>query len=403
MRVPVVAGLGTSRPHTKLDLTRRRVIALDGLRAVAVLWVVMYHLGLRSGYDAPGVASGGYLGVDVFFVLSGFLITSLLIGEWDRRRGIHIGAFYARRALRLLPALFTMLAAVSIVQALDPHLWIPVSTVQAIPWVLGYAVNWGLIIHNNTPYWGTVLGHTWSLAVEEQFYIVWPPICWLILRIGGRRCLVAHGLLCVAALDAWWTLHLSHDGASYARLYFGSDTHSLGLIVGCSVAFWVSHIQRIGFRMKPPLSALVGWAGILGLAFTLTRASGQQVLWTPPASAFAALVIFGLVVRPVPLIESALSAKPVSWVGKRSYVLYLWHYPILMGFDRAVPTWSHRPFLNGAVILSASLAVTTVSFAVLERPLLTVSDRRRAGQFRTSRLRPAAWGTDGDSAATLAT
>src|SRR5271163_2488842 len=224
------------------------VPALDGLRAVAVLGVMLYHGG------AP-LASGGFLGVNIFFVLSGFLITSLLLGEWAKRVSIRLGQFWARRARRLLPALLVMLIGVAIYAKVfaTPGEFADLRLDSLS--TLFYVANWHFIASGGNYFNLTAqpspLAHMWSLSIEEQFYIVWPPVALLLLHLGrrlrpSRRLWPLLATAVVGAVASAVDMRLSYQhGASIMRLYEGTDTRCQDILVGATLAIgmalWAQH------------------------------------------------------------------------------------------------------------------------------------------------------------------
>src|SRR5580698_11119409 len=241
------ATLVRERPDTAATptaVTGRHLPALNGLRALAVVGVVAYHLQL-------GWASGGYLGVDLFFVLSGFLISTLLLEEWNRSGRVDLGAFWARRAKRLLPALFLVVAALALYLIFNGIFGGPGANGlvdlsglrgDAI-WTLLYANNWHLIYAHqsyfaqfSTP---SPLQHTWSLAIEEQFYLVWPLVLLLLLRFARRSWRTAGVILTVSLglLSSILMAVLFHPGVDPSRIYYGTDTRLFDLMAGATVAF----------------------------------------------------------------------------------------------------------------------------------------------------------------------
>ncbi|MBF6557011.1 MAG: acyltransferase family protein [Acidimicrobiales bacterium] len=405
------------------------VPALDGLRAVAVLGVMLYHGG------AP-VVSGGFLGIDVFFVLSGFLITSLLLGEWARRLTIQLGQFWARRARRLLPALLVMLVGVAVY-----------AKVFATPGAFGnlrldslstlfYVSNWHFIFgggsYFNLTSQPSPLQHMWSLSIEEQFYIVWPPLALVLLHLGrklrpSRRLwpilAVAIAGAVASALDMRWSYQ---GGASVMRLYEGTDTRCQDILVGAALAvgmaIWAEHRKalpagvsgrwaatrrershpaagtagefpplphrrdrrrRLGPGIKP-ISAwevtapparvvlqILGWSAVAAGAYLWSHQS------TPGAFLFeggyflfavgVALVIFCTITAQRASLSRALGNPVFSYVGKISYGLYLWHFPLfgLLSGER-LHLYGY-PLL--AVRIVATLVVATGSFYLVEEPI----------------------------------
>ncbi|GIU87519.1 MAG: membrane protein [Acidimicrobiia bacterium] len=360
----------------------RYMPALDGLRAAAVVAVLLYHA------DVPW-AAGGYLGVDAFFVLSGFLITSLLLAEHDRTGRIDLAAFWARRARRLLPALALVVAAVAAYAAFVARpVELPGLRADALA-TLGYAANWHQILSEQSYFEQyaspSPLRHTWSLAIEEQFYLLWPLFVLGVLRLrrGSVRALgVACGVL--AAASAVWMAVLYEPGADPSRVYYGTDTRVQSLAVGALLATVAARRGPVRGRA----GSLVLHGGALAAAAVLAAAwatTSDRDPWQYRGGFALTAVLVALViasatqpVRPGPLAR-ALSVRPLRWVGTISYGLYLWHWPVYVLLDEA------RTGLRGPALLALRLAVTfavaTASFALVEQPI-----RRGAGSPRAVRV-----------------
>ncbi len=354
--------------------------ALDGVRALAILAVLASHAGI------PGM-SGGFLGVDVFFVLSGFLITSLLLEERGRTGRTELGAFWARRARRLLPAALVMIVAVFLGQSLlqpDAVTRLRGDAVSAALW----SSNWRFALHG-TDYFsqgGTAspLQHTWSLGVEEQFYLLWPlllALIWLGTRsrqIRRRRLLVVSVLGIAGSAAA--TYRLSHV-AALGRVYFGTDTRAQELLVGAALAAvlqptwrWYRAWHRA--RRSPQiehLHALAPIASVLGLgvlAFAAHTATGapseyQHGLMLGVSVAAAAL-IGAVVLDGRTVVASVLSWSPLVGLGRISYGVYLWHWPIfqvLTGTRTGL-----RGYPLAGLRVGVTLVVAIASFFLIERP-----------------------------------
>jgi peptidoglycan/LPS O-acetylase OafA/YrhL len=321
------------------------VPALDGLRGLAIVAVIAFH-----AFDAP---LGGFYGVDLFFVLSGFLITTLLLEEHDRVGGISLRDFYRRRAYRLLPGLFAVLATYAALMVAAPTALSQVAAGGL------YAANF--VIASGSHFLdGTPFVPYWSLAEEEQFYLLWPLVLVLLLQRRVRESRVAWALaLLVIALVAYRS-GLALAGASATRLYYAPDTHADGLVLGCLFAL----LRRRGLRIPE----LAGWLGlaVLLVAFALPSLTGGFAFGLAPVSIAAALVT-GAVLEQGRL-SRCFSLRPLVWLGLISYSLYLWHFFCLELFD-----W------RAQFALPVALVVSTLCYYKVERPLRR-GFRTRLGQ-----------------------
>jgi peptidoglycan/LPS O-acetylase OafA/YrhL len=353
---------------------------LDGLRAVAVGGVIVYHF----GSDLPG----GFLGVDTFFVLSGYLITSLLLAEWGKSGTIHFSAFWARRARRLLPAL--LLALVAIVCwasfAADAD---RLSSIRADSlWTLGYGANWHFI-NSGQSYFelfleASPLRHAWSLAIEEQFYLVWPLITFACLRLGRGRTHVLAAVCVGGAVASAVLMAAIYSPVEPSRAYFGTDTRASQLLVGASLAIllarWApkSNVARTSIRAIGAVGAV---ATVLAFAVVSDR---DAWMYRGGFLAFAiatACVIASAVQPGSTVLRAVLSVRPARWVGQISYGLYLWHWPVSIWLspDRTgIDGWS-----LALVRLAVTFGASTLSYYVIELPI------RRGQIVRTGRFSPA--------------
>ena len=357
---------------------------LDGLRALAVVAVLLYHAGL------PWLP-GGFLGVEVFFVISGYLITSLLLAEWHGRGRVDLKAFWLGRARRLLPALYLVLA-VTLAFAV---LFLPEEVARlrgdAVA-ALGYATNWYLVFGQES-YFETVgrpslLQHLWSLAIEEQFYVLWPLLFFVAMGTKAarwRRRVLLVAVLAGAAASALLMAILYQPGVDPSRIYYGTDTRAAGLLVGVALAFvWEpgrfftqKHLRRAlrhraERRPVPLLPDVLGLAALGVLVWFCLRLDETQPFLFKGGFALVALataVVIMVVVHPRAYLGSSLLGRqPLRWVGLRSYGIYLWHWPVFM---------VTRPQLDvpvdGLPLLALQLAATVIladlSYRFVETPI----------------------------------
>jgi peptidoglycan/LPS O-acetylase OafA/YrhL len=341
------------------------VDALDGVRGLAVIGVLAYH---------AGYLQGGFLGVDLFFVLSGFLITSLLLAEHAERGAIGLGAFWARRARRLLPALFVvLLAVVAYAQWLAAPVELEAIRRDGLA-TLAYVANWAQI-RAGVSYWDAFkapspLEHTWSLAIEEQFYVMWPGFVLLVLKVGrgSRRALATITVgLAVASLVA---LQLAYRGGDPSRAYFGSDARAAALLYGALAAMACTGRRRSAApsRALAPFSVLA----VVGVGAAWVAATGSSdwlYRWGFPVTGIAtAITIYALAVGAAGrALTAALAWRPLRHIGAISYGLYLWHWPV------DVVLTSDRAHVSGLALVAmraaAALAIAEASYHLIEMPI----------------------------------
>ena len=332
--------------------------------------MLLYHFGVQW-------MPGGFLGVEVFFVISGYLITSLLLAEWRADHGISLGRFWGRRARRLLPALFAMLAVVSAAALLFAPDAVPELRRGVLAAVV-YVTNWYEIIGKQSYFarFGRppLLLHLWSLAVEEQFYLIWPPLLLVGLRLThGRRRPLVYATLAGAAASALTGLVLYHPGVDPSRVYYGTDTRASGLLLGCVLAMlWAP--SRLVTTIRADARFLLEAIGVLsmaGLLWLMWKANEFDPFVYRGGFVVVDLLTLGVIavaVHPAPTFgRRLLGSGPMRWIGQRSYAIYLWHWPVYAltrpGVD--VP-------LSGNVLLAVRLAVTLgladLSYRYIEMP-----------------------------------
>lgn len=365
---------------------QRYLPGLDGLRALAVLAVIAYHLHL-------GWARGGLLGVGVFFTLSGYLITDLLLGRWRGDGRLHLGDFWLRRARRLLPALFVLLVVVAAwVTLLDRGQLADLR--GAVAAAATYVSNWYYIAHHSSYFARFAppapLDHLWSLAVEEQFYLCWPWLLWLGLRfVPGRRASrvrwLAAPTLALAVGSSVLMAFLYHPGLDPTRVYEGTDTRAFGLLAGAALAMvWPSgDAAATGRRARRTLDG----AGVAGLA-VIGVLVWQVGHYSPFAYrgglgllSVATVAVLAAVANPASLLGRALGWRPLRWVGVRSYGIYLWHYPVIV-LTSAPNAGEDLP--RAALQVTASVALAALSWRFVEEPVRHGALGRLWAQVRAS-------------------
>jgi peptidoglycan/LPS O-acetylase OafA/YrhL len=364
---------------------------LDGLRAIAVMAVLLYHADLSF-------IPGGFLGVEVFFVISGYLITALLLAEFHHKGHISLKEFWLRRARRLLPALYVLLVvtlAYCVVFLPGEVAGLRADAIAAV----GYVTNWFLILGQESYFESvgrpSVLQHLWSLAVEEQFYLIWPIVLAVGLGVGTtyrRRKLILTVALTGAAASAVAMALMYTPGVDPSRVYFGTDTRATGLLCGAALAFLWSPAEkyrafdkwairrslgpgRLGRRWWSALPLLLDIVGLAALAalilFCLHLGEFEPLLYRGGlvAVALATVLLIAVAVHPRSWVVSRfLGSAPMRWIGVRSYGIYLWHWPVFMVTrpELDVP-------LDGVPLLTLRLSITIVladlSYRFVETPI----------------------------------
>ena len=390
------------------DRAHGHLAGLDGLRAIAVALVVVYHLFPWLGLES------GFVGVDVFFVISGFLITTLLVREHARDGRIGLRRFWLRRARRLLPALALV-----------------VLTCASLAWVIGgdvltrigaqiagaatFSYNWVALatgagyFTDQTP---ELFRNLWSLAVEEQFYLLWPLLLPLVLRLPGARGR-AYTVAIAALGSAAWMAVLAATGTDITRAYFGTDSHAFGLLLGAGLALALQPLAGAPLDERPAwvrrrrtrIAAL--GLGVIGLAFLIVVGALPQTtsIWTFPGGLLGASLATVLVIaaavwpgtdRPT-LFGRGLDARALRVVGERSYGLYLWHWPLLVLFTSAIGGAGEAdtaggvegggvPWWVGLAVLALTVACAEASFRFVETPIRRDGFRATARRVRDRAL-----------------
>jgi len=341
--------------------------SLDGVRAISVIAVILYHAKL-------GWIPGGFLGVEVFFVVSGFLITALLIEERHHTGTVSLRNFWARRARRLLPALFVLLLVVPAVMLIfyrDAAGRLGGDVIAA----LFYVSNWWQIFLNESYFEAAgrppVLRHLWSLAVEEQFYIIFPAIFVFLMAKGGRN--RTRNVLVVAAIGSAIWMAVLYDPANVSRVYYGTDTRLSGMLLGAVLALmWTPWRSRATpSKAAGPALDVIGVLALVGLAWFFLRVNDFDPFVYERGFLLLdvlCIVLIAVLVHPSSRLSKMLSWAPLVWIGKRSYSIYLWHWPIFM-----VTRPGQDISLDGLPLFllrtTLTLAAAELSYRYVEQPV----------------------------------
>ena len=382
-----------STKHTEIKKSTRHISSIDGLRAIAVTAVVLYHLGISW-------IPGGFLGVDLFFVISGYVITRLILDSINQSSALDLRAFYAARLRRIYPGfLFMVISTIIFI-----GVWAPEAIkrfLSDLPYALSGTLNW-LLVARHQDYFETIgrpplLQHTWSLAVELQFYLVWPIILLTVLKYFGKKNIARIALIiAIISGTALFLVSLQLDQANAAQvshIYFGTDTHSLGLFLGSALAVsWIpQNLSANITRRAQDVIDGIGVVGLLGLISTFlfideSNASLYRIAF-PLDGIFGCLVIISLV-HPASRFAPIISTPPFRWIGQRSYGIYIWHWVIFQvtrpSVDLSGQTWA----LYLARVLLV-LALADISLRWVEIPFRQghVQTWFRGMKYRSSKAR----------------
>ena len=351
----------------------RYIPAIDGLRAVAVIAVMLYHLGFTW-------IPGGFLGVDLFFVISGYVITRLLLDSIQRSGGLDLRAFYKARIRRLFPPLVFMIF-VTIVYI---SIWAPETMRRFIsdsPFALFGGMNWWLVFRH-TDYFDTIsrpplLQHTWSLGVEAQFYLIWPLILLLVLRQFGKAKIPGAALI-IAAFSGIALLLVSYEvdaanTSQVSHVYFGTDTHSIGLFLGAALAVsWVPQNlqEQVNRRAQDFIDGIgvIGFVGLLGVFLLVNESDPTLYKLAFPLAGIFGCAILTSIVHPASRFAPILSSRVAVWIGERSYAIYLWHWVVFQVTRPAVDLEGSTWALYALRILVV-FALADISLRLVELPV----------------------------------
>lgn len=370
----------------------RYIPAIDGLRAVAVVAVMLYHLGYSW-------IPGGFLGVDLFFVISGYVITRLLLDSIARSGGLDLRAFYKARIRRLFPPLVFMILVTSIYIGI----WAPETMRRFMsdsPFALLGGMNWWLVFRH-TDYFESIarpalLQHTWSLGVEAQFYLIWPVILLLILRYFGKNKIPGAALL-IAAVSGVTLLVVSFrvdasNASQTSHVYFGTDTHSIGLFLGSALAVsWIPQNlkENVSKRAQDFIDGIgvFGFIGIIATFLFINESDATLYKLAFPLAGIFGCAILTSIVHPASRFAPILSSKTAIWIGERSYAIYLWHWVVFQVTRPAVDLEGSAWALTVLRVLIV-LAMADISLRLVELPIRSglVEYWFRGMKYRTKRV-----------------
>lgn len=418
----------TARPKS------RYIPALDGLRTLAVVAVVLYHLNLTW-------AQGGLLGVTIFFVLSGYLITRLLLNEVAKTGRIDLKSFWIRRIRRLVPAVVTVVFVTCALCTIFNHVMLTKMRPDILPSLLFFN-NWWQIAQN-VSYFNALgdpspLTHFWSLAIEEQFYLIWPPLLFAMVSMHVSKPNTRRVVLGLAAVSALAMTVLYNPAADPSRVYYGTDTRVFSLLLGAWMAFIpdrdlapVRLARRLGlnrlagaakhgknaegkpgektdesaktapaqpsalvrFWSSPASIDVLGVVGLAGLAAMVALTNGYTAFQYRGGTLLCSiltLMVIAACVQPQGMVARALSAEPLVWVGKRSYSIYLWHYPLLLLMN-PVANINDTPWWQYILQVLVVVAVAECSYRFIETPFRKGAFGRTVTEFRDGTTTPANW------------
>ena len=369
----------------------QHIPAIDGLRAIAVTAVIFYHLGFAW-------IPGGFLGVDLFFVISGYVITRLLLDSIARSGGLDLRGFYKARARRLLPPLVFMI----VVTAFYISIWAQDSVKRFLtdtPFSLSGSMNWWLVFKEQDYFEAIgrppLLQHTWSLAVESQFYLVWPVLLLLILKRFGKKVIpIAALAIALFSGTALFLVSLQLDASSsVSHIYFGTDTHSIGLFLGAALAVsWIPQNFKSEVSKKAQnfidFIGVFGLVGILGSFLLINESSPTAYKIAFPLAAFFGAAIITSIVHPASRFAPILQNRVLLWIGERSYAIYLWHW-VVFQITRPRVDIDGQDWALIALRILVVLALADISLKLVELPIRSgkVEYWFKGMKYRTSSVR----------------
>ncbi len=361
------------QPH-KPAAAKRYITSIDGLRAFAVLAVILYHLNVPF-------AQGGLLGVTVFFVISGYLITGLLTAEWNATRSINLPQFWLRRIRRLFPAIVTVIAVMTAVFVLFSPVLLTKMRPDIIPGLFWFE-NWWYILRDIS-YFDAIgapspLTHFWSLAIEEQFYLVWPILLLGVFKIGVSETGVRRGCLVLAIISALAMAIMYNPMGDPSRVYYGTDTRAFSLLIGAWLSFiWpgtqlteenTRDVSASSVRILD-IAGLVSFAGILIMCIFVSGFSDFMYYGGLLLCSVLTAVVIAALSHPRSQLARVAAWTPFVWIGQRSYGMYLWHYPIILLFAQLFNVNGVYPWWFDLLVIALVCGVSALSYTFIENPI----------------------------------
>ncbi|MEJ6400901.1 acyltransferase family protein [Nicoliella lavandulae] len=356
--------------NSRQNSSRRYITGLDGIRAIAVIAVIIFHL-------LPYSIKGGYLGVSMFFSVSGYLITDLLMQEWERNKRISLKNFYYRRMRRLYPALVVMVFATGTYITLFQRNLL--TNLRVTIWTnLLYVYNWWEIGHGQS-YFDRFQGespftHLWSLSIEAQYYLIWPILLIILLKILRSRRRILYLLVPLSALATIWMTMVYHSTSNINRVYYGTDTRMFSILFGVTLAILLpsNHFKKF---LRPVINPILTWLGILsmgGIIYLLFSLSGQAAAtynWGMGAISLLTVILIATCVNPNTSVNRLLTNPIFRWIGTRSYGIYLYQFPVMIFYEAKVLTIGAHPVANAIIEIAIILIISEISYRWIESPL----------------------------------
>ncbi|RED56002.1 acyltransferase family protein [Cohnella lupini] len=361
--------MGYEQVEPSIKPQNRYMPGLDGLRALALFAVMGYHLHLDW-------ASGGFLGVGVFFVLSGYLITDILLNQYRNERKLDLKTFWLRRIKRLVPAMLFVLVVVTVFLLLFDGSRLLSLRGEVFSTVF-FMNNWVMIFHQVSYFESfgppSPIAHLWSLAVEEQFYLIWPMLLLLGIRLAPRRGSLALLIACGAAVSAIAMAVLYNPDGDPSRVYYGTDTRAFALLIGALLAvIWPS--RQLGSLMSVKgkiMLELIGAAGLTVIIWMIWRTGEYDAFLYQGGFVLLSLAtafLLASLAHPSSRLGAAFGCKPLRWLGKRSYSIYIWHYPVIILTTPAVDT-GDTGLIRPIVQAGASILLAAFTWKYVESPV----------------------------------